>query len=158
MTRPFAITSRLDARHQSLLEELLFFNRLQPAVRTRIEATVARYGLPQIVVRDGAIRIELDGAAEVQTLFAVSPAGPAGAPIGVAVFLRESEERFVIVHVGVAEAYSANGERANDHVFFHLLNAIRDAARRTRGVRHIDLFYGQGIVRHIPVQPASSVR
>ena len=156
MTRPFAITSRIGAEHRAALEELLFFNRLQPVVRTRIEATVDRYGLPQIVVRDGAIRIGLEGVPEVQTLFAVSPAGPSGAPIGVAVFLREGEERFVIVHVGVAEAYSGAGDRANDHVFFHLLNAIRDAARRTRGVRHIDLFYGQGIVRHIPVQVTSS--
>jgi hypothetical protein len=159
MTRPFAITSRLGAEHRATLEELLFFNRLQTAVRNRIQATVDRYGLPQIVIRDGSIRVELAGVPEVQTLYAVSsagPSGPAGEPIGVAVFLREGEERFVIVHVGVAESYSGAGDRATDHVFFHLLNAIRDAARRTRGVRHIDLFYGQGIVRHIPVQAPSS--
>lgn len=156
MTRPFAITSRLGAEHRAALEELLFFNRLQGAVRTRIEATIDRYGLPQLVVREGAVRIELAGVPEVQSLFAVLPTGSAGTPIGVAVFLRESEERFVIVHVGVAEKYSAAGGRANQHVFFHLLNAIRDAARRTRGVRHIDLFYGQGIVRHIPVQGSSA--
>jgi len=158
MTRPFAITSRLAAEHRAALEELLFFNRLQSAVRTRIEATIDRYGLPKVVVRDGVVRIELAGVPEVQSLFAVSPSGTAGEPIGVAVFLREGEERFVIVHIGVAEQYSAAGGRANDHVFFHLLNAIRDAARRTRGVRHIDLFYGQGIVRHIPVQGSSATR
>lgn len=156
MTRPFAITSRLGAEHRAALEELLFFNRLQRAVRTRIEATVDRYGLPKLVVRDGMLRIELAGVPEVQTLFAVSSASSSGAPIGVAVFLREGEERFVIVHVGVAEQYSAAGGRANDHVFFHLLNAIRDPGRRTHGVRHIDLFYGQGIVRQIPVQGSSS--
>ena len=150
MSRPFAITSRVGTEHRAALEELLFFNRLQSTVRTRIEATIERYGIPRIVVRDGTLRIELDGVAQVQSVFAVSPAG--AAPIGVAVFLRESEERFVIVHVGVAEQFSANGGRANEHVFFHLLNAIRDAARRTRGVRSIDLFYGQGVVRHIPVQ------
>lgn len=154
MTRPFAITSRLGVEHRAALEELLFFNRLQNAVRTRIVATIERYGMPQVVVRDGMLRIELAGVAEVQSLFAVTPREP----IGVAVFLRESEERFVIVHVGVAEQFSAAGGRANDHVFFHLLNAIREAARRTRGVRSIDLFYGQGVVRHIPVQglPAGS--
>ena len=148
MTRPFTITSRLGVEHRAALEELLFFNRLQNAVRTRIVATIERYGMPQVVVRDGALRIELAGVAEVQSLFAVAPPEP----IGVAVFLRESEERFVIVHVGVAEQFSAAGGRANEHVFFHLLNAIREAARRTRGVRSIDLFYGQGVVRHIPVQ------
>lgn len=158
MTRPFAITSRLAAEHRGALEELLFFNRLQSAVRTRIEATIDRYGLPQVVIRDGVVRIELAGVPEAQSLFAVLSSGSAGAPIGVAVFLREGEERFVIVHIGVAEQYSATGGRANDHVFFHLLNAIRDAARRTRGVRHIDLFYGQGIVRHIPVQGSSATR
>jgi hypothetical protein len=152
MGRPFAITSRLGAEHRAALEELLFFNRLQNAVRTRIVATIERYGMPQVVVRDGALRIELDGVAGVQSVFALAPDGASAGPIGVAVFLRESEDRFVIVHVGVAEAFSSTGERANDHVFFHLLNAIRDAARRTRGVRSIDLFYGQGVVRRIPVQ------
>ncbi|HSD73272.1 MAG TPA: hypothetical protein VLB75_00795 [Steroidobacteraceae bacterium] len=150
MSRPFAITSRVGAEHRAALEELLFFNRLQSSVRTRIVETIERYGLPRIVVRDGTLRIELAGVAEVQSVFAVSP--EQAVPIGVAVFLRESAERFVIVHVGVAEQFSASGGRANDHVFFHLLNAIRDAARRTRGVRSIDLFYGQGVVRHIPVQ------
>ncbi|HJS21606.1 MAG TPA: hypothetical protein VJ764_03040 [Steroidobacteraceae bacterium] len=152
MSRPFAITSRLGDEHRAALEELLFFNRLQSAVRTRIVATIERYGMPKVVARDRLLRIELDGVAEVQSLFALAPTGSSPGPIGVAVFLREGEERFVIVHVGVAEQFSATGERASDHVFFHLLNAIRDAARRTRGVRSIDLFYGQGVVRHIPVQ------
>jgi hypothetical protein len=152
MGRPFAITSRLGAEHRAALEELLFFNRLQSAVRTRIVATIERYGMPQVVVRDGVLRIALAGIADVQSVFALAPPGMTPGPIGVAVFLRESEERFVIVHVGVAEQFSAAGGRANDHVFFHLLNAIRDAARRTRGVRSIDLFYGHGVVRHIPVQ------
>jgi hypothetical protein len=156
MSRPFTITSRLGAEHRTALEELLFFNRLQSAVATRIVATIERYGMPQVVVRDQLLRIELDGVTEVQTVFAVAPAGAHPGPIGVAVFLREGEDRFVIVHVGVAEAFSATGERANEHVFFHLINAIRDAARRTRGVRSIDLFYGQGVVRHIPVQGASA--
>ena len=89
-------------------------------------------------------------------MFAVDHADASHAPIGVAVFLRENEERFVIVHVGVAEAFSATGARANEHVFFHLINAIRDAARRTRGVRSIDLFYGHGVVRQIPVQGAGA--
>ncbi len=156
MSQPFAITSRLGAEHRAALEELLFFNRLQSALRTRIAETIERYGQPQIVVRDGVLRVELEGIPQVQTLFAVAPAGSAAEPIGVAVFLRESEERFVIVHIGVAEQFSAAGGRANDHVFFHLLNAIRDAARRTRGVRSIDLFYGQGVVRHIRVQGSSA--
>jgi hypothetical protein len=156
MGRPFAITSRLGAEHRAALEELLFFNRLQSTVRTRIVATIERYGMPRVVVRDRLLRIELDGSAEVQSVFAVAPAGESPGPVGVAVFLREGEERFVIVHVGVAEVFSAAGERANEHVFFHLINAIRDAARRTRGVRSIDLFYGRGVVRHIPVQGASA--
>ena len=156
MSRPFAITSRLGAEHRAALEDLLFFNRLQGTVRTRIVATIERYGMPRVVVRDRLLRIELDGSAEVQSVFAVDQADASHAPIGVAVFLRENEERFVIVHVGVAEAFSATGARASEHVFFHLINAIRDAARRTRGVRSIDLFYGHGVVRQIPVQGAGA--
>jgi len=150
MNPPFAITSRLGIEHRAALEQLLFFNAQQDQLRHRIVETIERYGMPELVERDGALRIRLAGAAEVQALFAVAPA-PQAQPIGLALYVRENEERFVIVHIGVAPAYAAGGANADTHLFFHLLQAIRAAARRTRGVRYVDLFYGAGRTRHIPV-------
>jgi len=152
MKSGFAITSRLGPEHRAALEQLLFFNTRQDVVRHRIVETIEHYGMPEVFERDGALRVRLAGAADAQALFAVSSAPEQdGQPIGVALFVREGEERFVIVHIGVAEAYTAEGEHADSHLFFRLLHAIRDAARRTRGVRVVDLFYGAGRTRHIPV-------
>lgn len=150
MKAPFAITSRLGAEHRPALEQLLFFNAQQDLVRHRIVETIERYGMPELFERDGALRIRLAGAADAQSLFAVAVDGP-GEPVGVALFVRESDERFVIVHIGVAPAYAAGGPHADTHVVFQLLQAIRAAARRTRGVRYVDLLYGAGRTRQIPV-------
>lgn len=147
--KTFSITSRLGAEHRTALEHLLFFNPLQGAVEHRIVETIERYGAPDVQVRDGTLRISLGGRDDVQTIYALSPGD--GAPIGVAIFVRESEERFVVVHLGVAADYAAGGRYAEQHLLFHLVQAIRGAARRTRGVRCVDLFYGAGRVRQIPV-------
>lgn len=150
MNPAFAITSRLGVEHRPALEELLFFNTQQELVRHRIVETIERYGMPEVIERDGALRIKLAAAADTQALFALAPEAP-GRPVGVALFVRETEERFVIVHIGVAPEYSAGGPHADTHVFFHLLQAIRAAARRTRGVCFVDLLYGAGRTRQIPV-------
>lgn len=148
MNSPFRITSRLDVGQRAALEQLLFFNARQDQLRHRIVETIDRYGMPEVVEREGTLRIRLARAEEVQSLFALAEAGE---PVGLALFVRETEDRFVIVHIGVAPAYAADGPHAHAHLFFHLLQAIRAAARRTRGVRYVDLFYGAGRMRHIPV-------
>lgn len=148
MNSPFRITSRLDVGQRAALEQLLFFNARQDQLRHRIVETIDRYGMPEVVEREGTLRIRLARAEEVQSLFALAEAGE---PVGLALFVRETEDRFVIVHIGVAPPYAADGPHAHAHLFFHLLQAIRAAARRTRGVRYVDLFYGAGRMRHIPV-------
>lgn len=150
MKPAFAITSRLGPEHRSALEQLLFFNTQQELVRHRIVETIERYGMPEVVEREGALRIRLAGATDAQSLFAVGVDAPSE-PVGVALFVRENEERFVIVHIGVAPDYAAGGPHADALVFFQLLQAIRAAARRTRGVRYVDLLYGAGRTRQIPV-------
>jgi hypothetical protein len=71
----------------------------------------------------------------VQSLFAV---WSDGSPVGVAVFVRVAEDRFVVLHLGVAQR---EGERANSSVLIKLMHEIRGAARRTRGVDRIELVY-----------------
>jgi len=151
MKQSFTITSKLRPEHRPALEQLLFFNPQQDAIRERIVATIEQYGIPDVVARDGALRISLGGRTDVQSLFAIAGSGDSDQPVGVAVFVREGTERFVVVHVGVAEAYGSNGPHRDEHLLFHLVQAIRSAARRTRGVRYVDLFYGAGRVRQIPV-------
>jgi hypothetical protein len=130
-----SITSKLSANQRAALEQVLFFNANQDRVRDGIEQSIATYGVPEIVEQDGHLRIRVGTTEGVQSLFAVSAEG---APIGVAVFVRVAEDRFVILHLGVA---TPAGDRATASVLTKLLHEIRGAARRTRGVDRIELVY-----------------
>lgn len=144
----FTITSRLAPEHRAALEQLLFFNSQQQALRNRIAEIIERYGAPEIAARDGYLRVTLRGAPDAQTLYAVLPTGR---PIACALFLRSAVDRFLVLHLGVDPAWSGRGAHAGAHVILHLIRAIRDAARRTRGVRTVELLYGSGAVGTLPV-------
>jgi hypothetical protein len=145
---PFSITSRLGAEHRTALENLLFFNSQQEGLRERIEAVIDRYGVPEIALKDGSLRISLRDAPDAQALYAVLPQGR---PIACALFLRSEADRFLVLHLGVEPAWSGRGEHAADHVVMHLLRAIREAARRVRGVSLIEVLYGAGGVGRMKV-------
>jgi hypothetical protein len=144
----FSITSRLGAEHRAALEQLLFFNAQQDALRERIAAVIERYGAPEIVLREGQLRIALRGAPEAQALYAVLPQGR---PIACALFVRAEVERFVVLHLGVEPAWSGRGPNAGAHVVLTLVRAIREAGRKTRGVRYVEVLYGSGAVATLRV-------
>ena len=150
MSDAIVITSRLDASQRRALEELLFFNAQQDSLRGRLEEVIERFGVPQVVLRDGQLRIEIDRLPGVQSLFAVSDAG---APIGCAIFHRASPECFMVLHLVVEPAFSSRGSKGHSLVLMRLLGAIREAGRRTRGVRGIELLYVGGRRRVLPISP-----
>jgi len=130
-----SITSKLAANQRAALEQVLFFNENQYRVRDGIEQSIATYGVPEIYEHDGNLRIRVGTTEGVQSLFAVSANG---CPIGVAVFVRVAEDRFVVLHLGVA---TRAGDPANSAVLIKLMHEIRGAARRTRGVERIEFVY-----------------
>ncbi len=135
MNDSVSVTSKLAANQRAALEQVLFFNENQYRVRDGIEQSIATYGVPEIYEHDGHLRIRVGATEGVQSLFAVSADGT---PVGVAVFVRVAEDRFVILHLGVA---TRGGDRANSSVLIKLMHEIRGAARRTRGVDRIELVY-----------------
>lgn len=148
MSDAILITSRLGAAHRQALEDLLFFNAQQDAIRSRLEEVIDQFGLPQVVLREDHLRVEIGELPGVQGLFAVRADGQ---PVGCAVFFRASEDRFVVIHLVVDPAYAVRGAHADANVLMRLLGAIRQAARRTRGVRGIELLYPAGRTRLLPV-------
>jgi hypothetical protein len=137
LTEDIRITCKLPSEQRAALEQLLFFNGNQHRVRSGIEASIETYGVPEICEDEGGLRIRVGDVEGVQTLFAVSERGQ---PIGAAVFVRLAEERFVVLHLGVEARSSASPDR-NRRVLLKLMHEIRGAARRTRGVEHIELVY-----------------
>ena len=108
-TTPFSITSRLAAEHRVALENLLLFNSQQEGLRERIAEVIERYGMPEITLRDGGLRIVLRDAPDAQALYAVLPQGR---PIACALFVRSNVDRFLVLHLGVDPAWSGRGENA----------------------------------------------
>ncbi len=137
MREPITVTSILPLEQRAALEELLFFNVNQHRVRGGIEQSIEIYGVPEIHEDHGSLRVRVGDIAGVQTLFAVAADGR---PQGVAVFLRLTGERFVVLHLGV-EPRLRSSVAVNTPVLLRLMHEIRRAARRTRGVRRVELVY-----------------
>jgi hypothetical protein len=134
-----SIVGKLALEQRSALEQLLFFNVNQHRVRLGIQQSIDTYGVPEIYEHDGGLRIRVGDVPGVQTLFAVSETGH---PLGVAVFVRLAEERFVVLHLGVEPRLRSSMD-VNTPVLLRLMHEIRSTARRTRGVDRIELVYKQ---------------
>lgn len=141
MTRRITVTSRLPAHSRADLEALLFFNARQHRMRHEIEATIERFGVPEIVEHNGWLRVQVAGLAEVQSLYAVDESGGRSRPVGAVIYVRDAFERFTVVHIGVADDYAVGGAYADERVLLRLLQEIRRVARRTAGIRHVELAY-----------------
>ncbi len=139
MSDSIGIACKLALDQRSALEQLLFFNVNQHRVRLGIQQSIETYGVPEIYEHEGGLRIRVGNVPGVQTLFAVSETGH---PLGVAVFVRLAEARFVVLHLGVEPRLRSSLD-VNTPVLLKLMHEIRSAARRTRGVERIELVYKQ---------------
>ncbi len=137
MSDPIEITSKLPVEQRAALEQLLFFNANQHRVRLGIQQSIETYGVPEIFEQNGGLRIRVGDIPAVQSLFAVTASG---CPIGFAVFVRLAQERFVVLHLGVAPR-EGDGPDGNALVLFKLMHEIRSAARKTHGVDRVELVY-----------------
>ncbi len=123
------------------LETMLFFNQGQHRVRHEIEATIERYGLPEVIERDGTLTMQIAKCPEVQTLFAIQSADGGARPVGVVVYVCDSIERINVLHLCVADDHAAGGRFSSDHVLQRLLQQIRRVARRTQGIEQMAVAY-----------------
>jgi hypothetical protein len=142
MRYQIAVKSRLPLAMRGQLESLLFFNAGQHRMRTAIQASIERYGIPELTDEGGWLQLKVAGVPEAQTLFAVHEESDGRArPVGAVVYVRESSERITVVHVSVADDHAFGGRFAHDRVLPRLLSQIRELARSTAGIRHIELAY-----------------
>jgi len=146
-SREISFVSSLPQEHHLQLESLLFFNRRQQRVRPGIVDAISRYGAPEIHAAPSGLKVRVSGPAEVQCLFAVERAGSASRPVGVILYTRDSFERITVLHLVVAEEYAAGGPFAAQHLLLRLVQAVRRVARRTSGIRHVELLYSQRRLR-----------
>ena len=147
ISRQVSFVSALPAEHYHQLEALLFFNGRQHRVRKGIETAISRFGAPEIVAEDKSLRVRVGGETDAQCLFAVERDGKQLRPVGVILYVRDSFERITVLHLVVAEAYAAGGPRAGYSLLLRLVQAVRRVARRTAGIRHVELVYSREKLR-----------
>ena len=141
MSYRITVKSRLPATMRGQLEALLFFNSGQHRIRQEIEATIERYGLPELIEHRGSLHVQVAGIPQVQTLFAIHEEDGRSRPVGVVVYVRDSFERITVLHVGVAADYAFGGPYSGERVLHRLMQQIRQVARRTSGIRHVEVAY-----------------
>jgi hypothetical protein len=141
MSYTIAFKSRVPSAMRGQLEALMFFNAGQHRFRREIVATIERYGLPELIDHRGMLVVTLAGVPEVQTLFAIHEEGGCERPVGAVVYVRDSFEQITVLHLGVADDYAAGGPYAGERVLPRLLAKIRQVARRTTGIRHVEVAY-----------------
>jgi|GEM_PF-6785452 len=107
------------------LESLLFFNAGQHHLRREIEATIERYGLPEIKQDHGGLSIELKDSPNAKTLFAVQCSDGRHRPVGFVVYVHDQFQRLNVLHVGVAPDHVSGAIYGKQRVLSRLLNQIR---------------------------------
>ena len=132
-------TSVLRGMFRNALEQLLFFNERQRRLQGAILSTIERYGAPRIVLLDDRLRLTLDSGVEAQTLFAVEQTNASQSLVGVVVYTREGES-FVVLFVAVREDFTSRGPRAEEALYFRIIDQVKGVARRVRGIRSIQVF------------------
>jgi hypothetical protein len=90
-----------------------------------------------------ALRVRVGGKTDAQCLFAVERDGKLARPVGVILYVRDSFERITVLHLVVGEAYAAGGPRAGYNLLLRLVQAVKRVARRTTGIRHVELVYSR---------------
>jgi hypothetical protein len=143
--REFVYSSVLAASRYEELAALMFFNGQQPRFRSVIVDAIERYGMPEIVVRDGALRFTVGSLGEVQSLYAFDGDAVRGRLAGVMLYARTSPQKVVLLHIGVAPDYGSDGPRADRFLAMRLVEQLKHASRAIKGVTELEIVYGRRV-------------
>jgi hypothetical protein len=133
----FTLAPTVAVEQRSALEQLFFFNANQHRVLPGIQASIASFGLPEIVESNGGLRIRVGDRKDVENIFAVSAHGT---PLGVAVFVHVPRRHLVVLHLVVGPRLRSTLD-VDTPVLLELVREIRSRARREREVDRVELVY-----------------
>ena len=146
MKSRIGFTSVLGSEYLEDLERLLFFNPQQNKTITGISESIADYGVPNVYVEQGRLRIRLENLPGAQTVFVLEDSSNTPVLVGVMIYSRIDLENLVLLHIAVREEYSRFGSRADVGLVNKMMGQMRVIARKLNGVRSIHLKYTKGLV------------
>jgi hypothetical protein len=132
----------LPVEDYDAVERLVFFNACQTRAREAIVRALELFGSPQIVRDEHSVRVALEKRDDAQCLFAVATAGSRRILLGMVVFIRVDQKELLVVHLAVADRYQRR-PRAMLALTVSLVEAVRAAGRRLKGVERVRVLYGQ---------------
>ena len=138
-------TSVLPVSYRDELERVVFFNPNQDRVAVPLVDVVRRYGVPSIVEDGGTLRFRVPAFGLVQSLYALDETEQPLRLAGVAMFMRESADTMLLLHLAVHEAYAFGGAFVQAWVTPRLLAVVRRACLRVRGLETLRMLYPQEI-------------
>lgn len=133
------LLAALDEAWRETVEDLLYFNPQQAALKDRILESIQLYGAPRVESVGGKLRITLDGKVEPGAFFALVDQKDEVVLAGLVLYLRR-DAGLVCLYMSVVEDYTAHGPCARHGVAFRLLNAVQRVGMRIQGVDHIEIF------------------
>jgi hypothetical protein len=139
--RTLQFSSILPVAYRDELERIVFFNPAQDRVTTPLLDSVHRYGVPSVVEDRGLLRFRVPAFGTIQSLYAFDESEPPARLVGVVMYVRESADTMLLLHLAVHEDYAGGGERADAWVTPRLMAAVRSACRRTRGITTLRMLY-----------------
>jgi hypothetical protein len=144
----FHYTSVLKPEHRKELEQLLFFNSGQHNTLSAIVDSIEMFGEPFVYDDGGHLRVNVRKIDETQTLFSLD----GDTLVGVLLYSRASTEKLVVIHIAVHEDYSSYGKFAKKILVIRMSQRLRESARRIKGIKTIQMMYGNNRTRDYPVE------
>ena len=144
-------SSSLNKKFREELETLMYFNPQQENVRTGIINSTNIFGSPKIVLDNDLLKISVGKYSDPQSIFALKAGEASNILVGFVTFVRTTEQKLIILHIAVNEDYSSSGKYAEVMLVFKLINEVRSAASRIRGIEIITIMYGSKVSRDIRV-------
>lgn len=152
--RPIHFTSSLSVDQRHNLEHLLFFNPQQQRYVPKIIDIIDTTGVPKIVQYGDKLRVQIDAENECQTIFALTQTEETEQLVGLVMFIRQTQEKLLILHLVVDEAYSMKGVYASESLTFQLIDQVRNAGAHIKGIKSVGIVYGRtaGATVDLPIK------
>jgi hypothetical protein len=135
----FKFSSTVNPQYHELLEKLIFFNYHQSLYEVEIARAIEKYGEPRIVTGEKGLSVKLGAQVDSKCIFASH--GPILA--GFLIYAQNEPWNIHVVHVAVAEDYSSRGKCANLQILTKMIDYLKDAAHKIKGVKTVTLEYGR---------------
>jgi hypothetical protein len=149
LTDEFIYSSTLAQSRRDELADLMFHNVEQHRFRDDIVNAIDLYGVPEIVVENGSLRFSVEKLGVVQALFALDGDLLTGALVGVVLYARVSEEKIVLLHVGVDANYTSKSSASQRFLVMRLITRLRRIAAQIKGVNCVEVLYGRQTVMRL---------